>query len=142
MRHELCAAIVLGTAMTLTAASASAITCHLILDRNDQVVYQDITPPVDLSDNGATARAALRSRGNYLMMIETDRCPRIVSGTGATGANVATVDDIVGGMRPYLGNSAGGPSARSYVRSGTANSPAPAPAATSSSRSTSSRSAY
>ena len=122
----------------LAAGGAGAITCHLMFDRSDQLIYQDITPPVDLSDNGATARAALRNRGDYLMVIDTDRCPRI-SSVAAGGTSVASVDDIVGGMRPYMGLSAGGPSARQYVRSSAAAPAASAPAAATGSRSSSTR---
>ncbi len=122
----------------LSAGGAGAITCHLMFDRSDQLIYQDITPPVDLSDNGASARAALRNRGDYLMVIDTERCPRI-SSVAAGGTSVASVDDIVGGMRPYMGLSAGGPSARQYARS-TSASPAASPAASAPAAATGSRS--
>jgi hypothetical protein len=44
----------------LATPDASAVTCYIILDRNENVVYQDIYPPVDLSDEGAAERKAMR----------------------------------------------------------------------------------
>ena len=40
-------------AALLATPDASAVTCYIVLDRNENVVYQDIYPPVDLSDEGA-----------------------------------------------------------------------------------------
>jgi len=46
----------------LAAANANAMTCYIKYDRNDNVVYRDSRPPVDMSDNGTAARAAMRRR--------------------------------------------------------------------------------
>jgi hypothetical protein len=126
-------AIAAGTACI----PAEAMTCNIVFDRNDQVIYRDVTPPLDLSDGGARARAAMRQRGEYLMVIDTDRCAQVVPRTDNSSA--ASVEDIVGGMRPYMGRdaqptsgaaAAGGPG--STVR-------AAAPAAANTSRGTATR---
>jgi hypothetical protein len=89
-------------------ATAYAATCHIVLDRTDTVVYRDIVPPVDLSERGRAARAAMRQRGEFLLIMESDRCTRFVATTGATGAGGATVDEIVAGLRSYSGAVVGG----------------------------------
>ncbi|HEY2864133.1 MAG TPA: hypothetical protein VGK37_10990 [Casimicrobiaceae bacterium] len=111
-----------------SAIPAEAMVCNIVLDRNDQVIYRDVSPPLDLSDGGARARAAMRQRGEYLMVIDTDRCLRVAPATATSGT--ASVEEIVGEMRPYLGRSGGG--ARGVVRTA-------APAAATSSRSSSAR---
>ena len=73
------------TAGAFLAAPASAVTCYRVIDRNDNVVYQDIYPPVDLSDGGAAERDVLRSRGEHLMAMEVDRCPMLQFLTGDAG---------------------------------------------------------
>jgi hypothetical protein len=89
---------------------AQAITCNIVFDRANAVVYQDVNPPVDMSERGAAARDRMRQRGEQLMIIDTDQCPRLVF---STIANSASVDEIVAGMRPYIGVSGGmGSSAR------------------------------
>jgi hypothetical protein len=128
MRHSL---LLVAVAAALgCAATAHAVTCNIVLDRNDSVIYRDVAPPVDLSDRGRDARAAMRQRGEFLMMIEADQCPPFVATTNAAGITGASVEEIVAGLRPYSG--AGTPS------SGRARGSAPAvpaaPAATSSAR--------
>jgi hypothetical protein len=99
-----------GAALALFALGADAITCDIVIDRNGAVIYQDVTPPVDLSDRGAAARDRMRQRGEQLMIIDVEQCPRLVFST-VTGA--AGVEDIVAGMRPYVGVTGGmGASAR------------------------------
>jgi hypothetical protein len=93
--------LVAGTA----SLPAEALICNILFDRNDQVIYRDVTPPFDLSDAGSRARAAMRQRGEYLMVIDTDRCAQVAPSTDKSGA--ASVDDIVAGMRPYMGRSGG-----------------------------------
>jgi hypothetical protein len=60
--------------------------CNIVFDRNDQVIYRDVTPPLDLSDGGSRARAAMRQRGEYLMVIDTDRCAQVVPRTDSSSA--------------------------------------------------------
>jgi len=95
--------LVSAAALTCAAAGAGAMTCHIVLDRNDNVVYRDTAPPVDLSDRGSAQRAALRQRGEFLLMIEADQCSRFVTTTGKAGSSGATVDEIVAGLRGYPG---------------------------------------
>jgi len=93
--------LVSATALTCAATAAGAMTCHIVLDRSDNVVYRDTTPPVDLSDRGSAERAALRQRGEFLLMIEADQCTRFVATSGKAGSGGATVDEIVAGLRGY-----------------------------------------
>lgn len=131
-------AAVVGIAVGAAGLPAQAIVCNVVYDRNDQVIYRDVKPPLDLSDGGASARAAMRHRGEYLMVIDTDRCAQVVPTTANSTA--ASVDDIVAGMRPYLGRARGGVTTSSAAAGGPGNSVrAAAPAAASSSRSGSTR---
>lgn len=99
-----------SAALAFFAGWANAITCNIVMDRTGSVVYQDVMPPVDMSDRGAAARDRMRQRGELLMIIETEQCPQLVF-SSITGA--ASVEDIVSGMRPYIGVSGGmGASAR------------------------------
>ena len=99
MRHPLLSVAIV--AAFGCSATAYALTCHIVLDRADTVVYRDIVPPVDLSERGRAARTAMRQRGEFLLMIEADQCSRFVATTGAAGAGGATVDEIVAGLRSY-----------------------------------------
>jgi hypothetical protein len=74
-----------GAAGPLLAAPASAVTCYQLLDRNDNIVYRDIYPPVDLSDEGAAQRQVLRARGEHLISMEVDQCPTLVFLIGEAG---------------------------------------------------------
>lgn len=132
----------LAAALGLVAAAASfpaeAMVCNIVFDRNDQVIYRNTTPPLDLSDNGARARAAMRQRGEYLMVIDTDRCLQVAPAAGSAGTS--SVEDIVAGMRPYLGRSGGRVTPGGAAAGGAgAGVPAAAPAAVSSSRASSTR---
>lgn len=128
MRHPLLS-VVIAAAFSCS-ATAYALTCHIVLDRTDTVVYRDVVPPVDLSERGRAARAAMRQRGEFLLMMESDQCTRFVATTGAAGAGGATVDEIVAGLRSYP-SAAGGGGVMSSASPSTAARPstAPAPAA-------------
>ena len=97
MRTSLCLGC--AAAAVLSVSSAQALTCNIVLDRNGSVIYQDITPPVDMSERGAAARERMRERGELLMIIESEQCPRLVF-SPVTGA--ASVESIVAEMRPYI----------------------------------------
>ena len=127
MRHPLLSVAIV--AAFSCSATASALTCHIVLDRTDTVVYRDIVPPVDLSERGRAARAAMRQRGEFLLMMEADQCTRFVATTGAAGAGGATVDEIVAGLRSYPGASSSGGVMSSASPSTARPSTAPAPAA-------------
>ncbi|MEO8739175.1 MAG: hypothetical protein ABI537_05665 [Casimicrobiaceae bacterium] len=99
-----------GIALAQFALSAQAVTCDIVIDRTGAVVYQDVVPPVDMSWRGTAARDRMHQRGEQLMIIETSQCPKLVFYT-VSGA--ASVDEIVSGMRPYVGANGGmGVSAR------------------------------
>ncbi len=126
MRHPLLSAAIV--AAFSCSATAYALTCHIVLDRADTVVYRDIVPPVDLSERGRAARTAMRQRGEFLLMIEADQCSRFVATTGAAGAGGATVEEIVAGLRSYQVAGSGG-GVMSSARSGAGAAATGAPAA-------------
>ena len=93
--------IALATILLLASASpgpAAALTCYFVIDRNDNVVYRDTYPPVDLSDQGAAERERLRRRGDHLVSMESDRCPSVEFFTGSAGSPTLAVDQVVAGM--------------------------------------------
>jgi hypothetical protein len=131
MRHPLLSAAIVATFSC--SAAAYALTCHIVLDRTDTVIYRDTVPPLDLSERGRVARAAMRQRGEFLLMMESDQCTRFVAPTGAAGAGGASVDEIVAGLRSYPGAGSGASSptgavVMSSARPSTGSAPA-APAA-------------
>jgi hypothetical protein len=67
------------------AGDAAALTCYVVFDRTENVIYRDVYPPVDLSDAGRAEREAMRNRGETLMFMESDQCPRLEYFTGAAG---------------------------------------------------------
>ena len=116
MRLTLLTLCCCGAALLAT-PDASAVTCYIILDRNDNVVYQDIYPPVDLSDEGAAERKAMRARNEHMIAMETDRCAPLefVPGGAGTGAriNLENVGDPIqgSGAKP-AGNATAAPTAK------------------------------
>jgi hypothetical protein len=93
-----------AVALLAAAAPAAAFNCYVIVDRNNEVAFQGTFPPVDLSDDGAAARDAMRARGEQLIVMDTDNCPAIDRARVAGGGGPATVEEIVAGMRsavPY-----------------------------------------
>ena len=83
----LCAALV-ATTLGLAAADARAVMCFVVFDRGENMLYRDTFPPVDLSDAGKAEREAMRNRGEFLMFMDAEQCPRLEFITGAAG-NVA-----------------------------------------------------
>lgn len=98
----------LAFAALVAAAPAMATECYVIVDRNNEVVYQDVKSPVDLSADGAAARDALRARGQQLITLDSPRCPAIDRGRITGKGGPATVDEIVAGMRPAVPYGIGG----------------------------------
>jgi len=132
-------AAALGLVAGAAALPAEALVCNIVFDRNDQVIYRDVTPPLDLSDGGSRAQAAMRQRGEYLMVIDTDRCLQVVP--KADQSSAASVEDIVAGMRPYMGRGDDQRTSGGAAAGGTGNTVrTAAPAAASSSRSGTTRS--
>lgn len=93
-----------GATLLALSAPVSAFNCYAIVDRGNEVVYQGVSSPVDLSDEGAPARAAMRARGQQLIAMDTENCPAIDRARVAGQGGPATVEEIVAGMRsavPY-----------------------------------------
>ena len=76
--------LVLTISAAAFASPAGAVTCYLLLDRNDNVVYRDVYPPVDLSDKGDAERKLLRARREHMVAMEVEKCPRLefIAGAG------------------------------------------------------------
>jgi hypothetical protein len=98
-------AYMLGVAAVLAAAiwagAAAAAPCYVILDRNDTVIFRDSVPPFDLSDPKSPERAALRQRGQHLLIAEVEHCNGVGFISATTGGSAATVEDIVSQLKPY-----------------------------------------
>lgn len=107
--------------LTLAAGTVAAAPCYMLFDRFDNVVYRNTVSPIDLSDQGAAARAAMRQRGEYLMVMESDRCPPVTFVFGGAGSKTLSIDETVGGFPPEAASRAGAKSRR-----GAATAPAPA----------------
>src|SRR5271167_2778765 len=100
---------ILAVALAAAAAPpANAVMCYTLLDRNDNLLYRSPAPPVDMSNQGAALRDALRRRNEYLMIADVDDCRAVATVAGTGGYRPASVEEIVAGMRGYLGF--GGPS--------------------------------
>ncbi len=97
-------AVALGFALP-----AAAAPCYLILDSKDVVLYRDIVPPFDLSVPQSPERAALRQRGQMLLIAEFDNCRPVGYISATTGGTTASVDDIVMQLRPAISTSVGAP---------------------------------
>src|SRR5438046_5261515 len=105
---------------------ANAIVCYTLLDKGDNVLYQDSAPHIDMSDSGAALRRGMRQRNEYLMIYEVDTCPPVVAVAGSTGYRAATVDEIVSGMRAYATSGRGSSGVTGSARTSAAPA-APAP---------------
>ena len=99
-------AIALPLGFALPAAGAP---CFLILDSKDVVLYRDLVPPFDLSLPRSPERAALRQRGQMLLIAEFDDCRPVGYISTTTGATTASVDDIVMQLKPAISTSVGSP---------------------------------
>ena len=137
--HKLWIMIAALAAAAAVPGIANAIVCYTLLDKGDNVLYQDSAPPFDMSDSGAALRRGMRQRNEYLMIYEVDTCPPVAAVAGSTGYRAATVDEIVSGMRAYATSGRG--SSGGVAGSGRA-SATPAAPTSSRSRSTGTRSGY
>jgi hypothetical protein len=106
-------ALIVGAAVGCTALPAHAVICYEVIDRTDAVVFRDTRSPVDLSEAGARSRAAMRERGELLVIFDTQAC--IVAGrlTGS-GARKLTVEEIVAEWRNNSGTASYGMWSPSY----------------------------
>ena len=88
MSGRLFSAFLIGSALSAAALPAFAITCYEIIDRNDEVIFRDTKSPVDLSNAGAPAREAMRSRGELLVIFDVKTCR--ISPTGGRSAKAVS----------------------------------------------------
>ena len=88
--------LMIAATLAVSAGAAEAATCYVLFDRYDNVVYRNTVSPIDLSDQGAAARAALRQRGEYLLVMDSDRCAPVTF--GAAGSKTLSLDETVGGF--------------------------------------------
>jgi hypothetical protein len=115
--------LTIAAALALSAGAAEAATCYVLFDRFDNVVYRSTVSPIDLSDQGGAARAALRQRGEYLLVMDSDRCAPVTFVFGAAGSKTLSLDETVGGFPPD--NPSTGP-ASAKARRGSSAAPAAA----------------
>lgn len=94
--------LLVGFSLGVAQGAAHANACYFVYDRNDNVIYRDPQPPVDMSDRGAASRDAMRQRGEYLMFYDTDRCAPLAFLTGPGTPGTLSVDQIVGGYPTML----------------------------------------
>jgi len=90
--------LTIAAALAVSAGTAEAATCYILFDRYDNVVYRNTVSPIDLSEQGAAARAAFRQRGEYLLVMDSDRCPPVTFLFGAAGSKTLSIDETVGGF--------------------------------------------
>ena len=90
--------LMIAATLAVSAGAAEAATCYVLFDRYDNVVYRNTVSPIDLSDQGAAARAALRQRGEYLLVMDSDRCAPVTFVFGVAGSKTLSLDETVGGF--------------------------------------------
>jgi hypothetical protein len=112
---------ILAAAALAAAQGPAHATCYFVLDRNDNTIYRDTQPPVDMSDRGAAERDAMRARGEYLLFFETEACAPLTFVIGPGVPGTLSVDAIVAGI-PSMTTSeqAAAASASGFTRSTTA----------------------
>jgi hypothetical protein len=107
MSGRLFSAFVVGAALGAAAMPVFAGTCYEIIDRNDVVILRDTNSPVDLSNAGAPAREAMRSRGELLVIYDVETCV-VVGRASLTGSRTLATDEIVAGWRSFGRSGFGG----------------------------------
>ena len=126
MSGRLFSALVIGAALGAAAMPVSAITCYEVIDRNNVVILRDTNTPVDLSNAGAPAREAMRSRGELLVIYDVETC-RLVGRASSTGSRTLTTDEIVAGWRSFGNSGFGGTYGSTVATDAGAGISAPAP---------------
>jgi hypothetical protein len=122
--------LTIAAALAVSVGTAEAATCYVLFDRYDNVVYRNTVSPIDLSDQGAAARAALRQRGEYLLVMDSNRCPPVTFVFGAAGSKTLSIDDVVGGFpaeHPTTGQASAKTQRRSAATPASATPDRPAP---------------
>lgn len=123
MRFRLLLTAVVALAAVQSGAAA-ALTCYVVFDRNDNITYRDVYPPVDLSDAGRAERDAMRRRGEFLLFMESEDCPRIEYFTGNAGTIGLQLDQTLAPSQAPRESAA--PAAAQPARSGAPRKRAPA----------------
>lgn len=97
MRPTLPLAVAVSVAVGLSVAAgvAEALTCYIVFDRTENVLYRDVYPPVDLSDAGRAERDAMRARGEFMVFMESEQCPRLEFFTGTAGTVALRLDQTL-----------------------------------------------
>jgi hypothetical protein len=95
-------AFLVGGALGASAMPAVAVTCYQVVDRTDTVIFRDSSTPVDLSEAGMRSRAAMRDRGELLIIFDAPACIMVGRRTGA-GSRKLTTDEIVAEWRSNWG---------------------------------------
>ena len=126
MSGRLFSAFIMGAALGAAAMPVSAITCYEVIDRNNVVILRDTNTPVDLSNAGAPAREAMRSRGELLVIYDVETC-RLVGRASSTGSRTLTTDEIVAGWRSFGNSGFGGTYGSTVATDAGAGISAPAP---------------
>ena len=121
--------IVAAILLLAIAGTAAARTCYTLFDRNDNVVYRDTFPPVDLRDQGDAARAQLRGRGEYLLISEEEQCQQVTFVSGPGGPTALSVDEFLGGVQSSTRASGGTITTAPQGARGTTSSAPSAPSA-------------
>jgi hypothetical protein len=102
MKVRLLCAFLVGAAVGAFAMPVSAAMCYEVIDRNGVVTYRDTHTPVDLSAAGASAREAMRQRGELLVIYDARTC-LVLARTSLTGGKPLSADQIVAEWRPMDG---------------------------------------
>jgi len=92
---SLAVAALVAAGVATAAPDAGAVTCYVVMDRTENVLYRDVYPPVDMSDAGRAERDAMRLRGEFLMFMDSEHCPRLEFFTGAAGNVALRLDQTV-----------------------------------------------
>ena len=108
MRTPVVASLVTA-AFLAVAGQAVAAPCYLVIDKNDVVVYRDLTPPFDLGPVQSPERTALRQRGQLLLVAEFEKCYPVGYISATTGQTTASVDEIVMQLKPAIATNLGAP---------------------------------
>ena len=102
--------LTLAVAAVLVSAGSATVAapCYVVLDRNDAVIYRDYKPPFDLSDPSSRERDMMRRQGQHLLVADfVEDCNPVGFISPTTGANTASVEEIVNEVRPAIASSLG-----------------------------------
>lgn len=102
--------LTLAVAAVLVSAGSAVVAapCYVVLDRNDAVIYRDYKPPFDLSDPNSRERDMMRRQGQHLLVADfVEDCNPVGFISPTTGANTASVEEIVSEVRPAIASSLG-----------------------------------